>query len=346
MIVINGKFLSQRLTGVHRYAIELCKHLPTKIGGKEIVIAGPKDAKMIPELEHFRFEKFGKTKGNVWEQLELPRFLKKNGKPLLVNFTGISPISYHNKIMYIHDLTFLHHPEWFSKGFAKAYNTLIPTTARKSKRVFTVSEYSKQDIIKHYQIQPENIEVVYAAAPDRFKNLNMEKEDFILMVSSLDPRKNMKGAIEAFLKSKTDYRLVIIGDKMKSFSNPDLEKYADNDRIEFTGYVTDEDLLDYYNRAKVFLYPSFFEGFGIPPMEAQKCGCPAIVSNVSSLPEIYKDSVIYCDPNNIYSINDAIDKLVSSENLRKELIQKGFDNADRFSWKKSAERFMELCKEM
>lgn len=342
MIVINTKFLSQKLTGVHRYSIELCKHLPNRLGEHEIVLAGPKDAVMIDELSHFRFEQFGKLKGNLWEQFELPAFLKKNGSPLLINFSGISPVFYSNKILYIHDLAYMHHPEWFSKSFGMAYNLLLPYAARKAKKVFTVSEYSKQDIAHNYKLSPEKVEVVYAAASEKFVNLNLEKDNFVLMVSSLDPRKNMKRAIEAFIKVETDYRLIIIGDKMKSFSNPDLEKFSNEERIVFTGYLSDDELRNYYNRAKIFLYPSLFEGFGIPPMEAQKCGCPAIVSEITCLPEVYEDSVFYCDPFETDSIKNAIEQLISNEDLQKDLIRKGFENAKRFSWEKSAEVFRNL----
>lgn len=336
MIVINAKFLSQRLTGVHRYAIELCRHLPLQIGEHEVVFAAPKDAVMIKELSHFRFEQFGFLKGNLWEQIELPLFLKRNESPLLMNFSGISPYLYNNKLLYIHDLAYLHEPKWFSKSFGLAYNTLLPKIAKKTKEILTVSEYSKADIIKYYKVKPEKIDVLFAAASDRFQDLKLQKEDFVLMVSSLDPRKNMKRAIEAFLKVDSHYKLVIIGDKMKSFSNPDLEKFAHEERIVFTGYLSDEELVSYYNRAKAFLYPSLFEGFGIPPMEAQKCGCPAIVSEITCLPEIYGDSVLYCNPLDIDSIKNAVELLISDKILREKLILKGFKNAERFSWEKSA----------
>lgn len=342
MIVINAKFLSQRLTGVHRYAIELCRYLPTHIGEHELVLAGPKDAEIVGELKHFRFIQFGNLKGNLWEQFELPLFLKRNGNPLLINFSGISPYLYNNKLLYIHDLAYLHEPKWFSKSFSLAYNTLLPRIAKKSKRIITVSEYSKADIVKYYKVQPEKIDVVYAAASDRFKDLKLEKENFVLMVSSLDPRKNMQTAIEAFLKVETDYKLVIIGDKMKSFSNPDLERFANEERIIFTGYLTDDELLSYYNRAKVFLYPSLFEGFGIPPMEAQKCGCPAIVSDVSCLPEVYGDSVFYCNPKDLSSIEEAIKELMSNDNYSQDLIQKGFENSAKYSWESSSKRLQDI----
>ena len=337
MIVINGKFLTQKLTGVHRYAIELCKFLPTKIGQHEIVVAVPKNTKLIEEFKRFRIEEFGMFKGNLWEQLDLPRFLNKNDTPLLLNFSGISPVLYSNKFLYIHDLAYMHHPEWFSKSFGLAYNFLLPRNARNAHKVLTVSEYSKQDIVKNYKLPNEKVEVVYAAASEMFVDLNLEKEDFVLMVSSLDPRKNMNRAIEAFLQVETHYKLVIIGDKMKSFSSPDLEKFKEEERIVFTGYLTDEELIIYYNRAKIFLYPSLFEGFGIPPMEAQKCGCPAIVSDITCLPEVYEDSVIYCNPFEIDSIKNAIEQLISDEKLRKILIEKGFENSRRFNWENSAE---------
>ncbi len=341
MIVINAKFLSQKLTGVHRYAIELCQHLPSEIEGHEIVLLGPQNANSVQELQHLRLEKIGHLKGNWWEQIELPLYLRKNQNPLLLNFTGLSPFVYQNKCVFIHDLSFKHHPEWFSKKFSTAYNYLMPKVAHSAKLIGTVSQYSKNDLMESYDIVSEKIEVIYAAASNQFQNLHLPKEDFVLMVSSLDPRKNMKRAIEAFLQIETDWKLVIIGDKMKSFSNPELEKFIDHQRIIFTGYLSDDELVYYYNKAKIFLYPSLFEGFGIPPMEAQKCGTPAIVSEVTCLPEIYGNSVLYCNPYSLDSIKNTLQLLMTDETLQQGLVIKGHQNADRFSWKQSARILLE-----
>jgi len=169
-------------------------------------------------------------------------------------------------------------------------------------------------------------------------------------VGSLDPRKNFKGLIRAFLKANlNDLKLLIIGEKNKIFSSQEIEELKQNDRLVFAGYVPDEKLLDLYRGAEAFVFPSFFEGFGIPPLEAQSCMCPVLVSNVTSLPEVFGDSVLYCDPYDVDDIARKIRELVENRPLRERLIEKGLENAKRFSWEKSAQviyrKILDLQKE-
>ncbi|MFD1161312.1 MULTISPECIES: glycosyltransferase family 4 protein [Hwangdonia] len=340
MIVINARFLTQKMTGVQRYAFEICNLLPKKIGNKKIVLVAPK-ATIINKLDNdIDIVFYGNLKGQLWEQISLPIFLNKNKNPLLINFVGIAPVFYKRKVMFLYDLAFKHYPEWFSYSFQKPYNLLIPLSLKNSLKIITDSNYVKEDIHKVYKISNDNIYVIYAAPSVKFKNLNLKKEKFILTVSSIDPRKNLQRVIKAFNELNSDYKLVIVGSKSKTFSNIELNEKKYNRNIIFTGYLSDEDLIKLYNRAEVFIYASLFEGFGIPPLEAQACGTVCVVSNTTSLPEVYEDSVEYCDPHSIESIKNAIKKLLIDSNRRNQLKKKGEKNVNRFSWNDSTNRLV------
>lgn len=340
MIVINARFLTQRVTGVQRFAIEICKRLPKKINEMEIIFVSPKFN--FNNESNFELVQFGSFKGQLWEQIDLPIFLKKNGNPLLINFVGIAPVFYKRKVMFLYDLAFKHHPEWFSTTFHNLYNILIPISIKNTLLVITDSNYVKEDLQSTYGIKKDKILVLYAATVDNFINKNLDKERIILTVSSIDPRKNLSRVINAFSQINSKYKLVIVGSKNKSFSNVQLNENDLNDNIIFTGYLSDEKLIELYNKAEIFIYASLFEGFGIPPLEAQACNTACLVSNVTSLPEVYQDSVEYCDPYSVESIKKGMIKLMNNSSLRNQLRAKGLENVKRFSWDKSTGKFVNI----
>lgn len=341
MIVINARFLTQKTTGVQRYAIEICKYLPESIKGEKIILIAPKGELINrEELNTFKIKQIGNFKGHLWEQVNLVNFLKKNNNPILINFGGIGPILYKNKITYIHDLAFKYYPETFSYLFQKIYNIFVPISARNSLKVITVSNYVKKDIENNYKIK--NIEVVYCAQSSNFKNLKLKREKIILAVSSLDPRKNFNRIIKAYQELDTDYKLYFVGSKSKSFSDIKLNSKINKNSIIFTGYLDDNELVNLYNRASIFIYASLFEGFGMPPLEAQACGCPCIVSNKTSLPEVYLDSAEYCTPESTDDIKNKLEFLIKNEERRNELVEKGFENITRFSWNLSAKKLSKI----
>lgn len=343
MIVVNTRFLTQKTTGVQRYAIEICKRLPKTINNQKIVFVAPKKSLIeIESLNNLKIEQFGNFTGNLWEQVDLANYLKINDSPLLINFGGIGPIYYKNKITYLHDLAFKYYPKSFSYLFQKMYNIFIPISIKNAKKIITVSKYVKQDIIKNYGTN--NIEVVYGSYSKVFKNLNLEREKIILAVSSLDPRKNFNRIIKAYQKLDTDYKLVFVGSKSKAFSKLIIDNNYDDKNIIFTGYLTDKDLVKMYNKASIFIYASLFEGFGIPPLEAQSCGCPCIVSNLTSIPEICNNSVVYCDPFSIEDISNKIKYLINDEKKREELVEKGFENIKKYTWDASANKLLAIIK--
>lgn len=337
-VVVNARFLTQRITGVQRFAIEICKQL--KKIDPSISFVAPNNVVNIDIADLLEVKMIGNKSGHLWEQYDLPRYLKSNGSPLLINLGNTAPLLYRNSIVTIYDLAFFHHKNWFSWWFSAFYNYLIPRVLRKSRHVFTDSNYVKNDISSTYSIKAEKITTLYGDCSNIFKS-NDEviplKENIILAIGSLDPRKNLVGLVKAFLRNNLDCKLVIVGSKNKVFADHQLDELVRNENnIEITGYLNDAELVELYKKAKLFVYPSFFEGFGIPPLEAQACGCPALVADTTSLPEVCDDSVIYCNPDDINDIADKMSLIITNKELQAELIMKGFENIKRFSWSDSA----------
>ncbi|MCX6075089.1 MAG: glycosyltransferase family 1 protein [Campylobacterales bacterium] len=340
--IINARFLTQNITGVQRFAIEISKQLKNILGDKVQFVSAKNiiHTELAKELD---VKVVGNLTGHLWEQIDLPYFLSKNGKPLLLNLANTAPIFYKNKVVTVYDLAFYHHPEWFSKKFALSYNLLIPKILKNSKHILTDSEFIKQEMMEVYKLSESKIDVVYGAHSDIFENKLSQREHFALAVGSIDPRKNLKNIIDIFA-NHTEYSLMIVGQQNKVFSSLSVDDLSED--IKFTGYVSDEELVELYNRASLFIYPSFYEGFGIPPLEAQSCGCPVIASNVASLPEVCGDSVVYCNPYSVEDIAEKIKMVLEDEALQNELRVKGFENIKRFSWEESAKKIVDVIERL
>ena len=352
-VYVNARFLTQPITGTQRFAIELCRGL--KQLHPEVILLAPNNILHKDIAEELDVQIIGRIrKGLVWEQIELPLFLRKQGNPLLVNLCNLAPLLYQNSIVSVLDLSFKLHPEWFSQRFSVLYNFFVPRTATNARRVITISENSKQDIVTHFHVPASRIDIVYPSVSGVFMNPAVKEfathpyGDYILAVSSIDPRKNFRGLIQAFKAGNfNDTKLVIVGSEYKVFANNDLkELVAGDSRIVFTGYINDTELVALYQQAKVFAYPSFFEGFGIPPLEAMACGCPTLVSNTTSLPEVCGDASVYVDPYDIDSIRDGLAKILNDDKLRVELIQKGYKQLSKFDWNQSAQKLVDIISQL
>ena len=338
-IFVNARFLTQHMTGVQRYAVEICLELKRMMGDDiEFVSSCNIIQKKYAEMLNVRI--IGRHKGHIWEQIDLPSYLRKNGNPLLLNLCNTAPLFYKNKIVTVHDVAFMPYPQTFSKSFLYFYRFMIPGIMRTARRVITVSEFSKDEIAHYYKIDRKIIEVVYSAVSDVFKHSNLQvrvDNPYFLAVSSVNHRKNFISVLEAFQvfkKLNKDGSLYIIGDVCNSnFKKIDIDKYRNDSRIVFLGRVSDEELVNYYSNALAFIFPSLYEGFGLPPLEAQMCGCPVLVADIPPLHEVIENSGIYCDPHDIHSIAEGMKKVIGE---RQGLQQKGFDNAMRFSFKNSA----------
>lgn len=346
MIYVNARFLTQKVTGVQRFAIEIIKRIKNALGN-DIQLVSPSNIIQEDLAKELDTKIIGKTKGHLWEQITLPYYLHLKGAPLLLNFCNTAPVTYSNSIVTIHDLAALAYPSWFSIKYGIAYKLLMPLISKKSKGIITVSSYSKNEIHNILNIKKDKINIVHCAISINLKKTEsiMPKSNYILFVGSIDPRKNIERLIKsmAFLPEKIS--LIIVGGKNNIFNQQNFNCPENiRNRIEFTGYVTDEMLEKLYNNAKVFIYPSLYEGFGIPPLEAQACGCPVVCSNATSLPEVCGNSVLYCDPYNINDISAKIKMVLDDEKLQRNLIAKGFENIKRFSWEASSKKIIEIIR--
>ncbi|NLH39211.1 MAG: glycosyltransferase family 4 protein [Elusimicrobia bacterium] len=348
-IFINSRFLTQKITGSQRFAIEISKQLK-KLEPEKFVFVTPKDIVHKDLAKELDAKIIGFNTGHIWEQIDLPLYLKKNGSPLLLNLVNTAPIFYKNKIVTIMDLSWKHFSYAVSKKFYLWYSFLIPKIAKNSKLILSISEFSRKNLVKELHINLTKIEIISCSISDSFKPLNFNREKIILSVGSLQPYKNLLSLIKAFIKLKNenklkDYKLVLIGGQnKKALKSVDFSDYLSRDDIKFTGYIPDEKLIEYYNKASLFVLPSFFEGFGIPPLEAMACGCPCVVSNAASLPEVCGDAAYYVDPYDINDIAKGIEKVLTDDKLRDELVRKGFKNVKRFSWESSAQKVIEILK--
>lgn len=334
-ILINGKFLSQRITGVQRVAHELVSELDKQLEleknkNLKVYILTPKKIKYEKQYKNIKIKRIGIFNGILWEQMILPIYsFIMRGK--IVNLCNSAPIIKPD-ILLIHDVFYCSNPEFYNKIFLIYYKILNYFNIRNGKQIFTVSYYSKKEIEKYYKKFKREIIVIYNGwqhiknidfDDNVFKKFNIEKEKYILAVSSVNKNKNFS-YIEELAKLYSNYKFVIVGMRDKSFIN--------TKNIEYLGYVTDEELKSLYKFSKVFIHPSFCEGFGMTPLEAMASGCKNVyVSNITCLPEIFENSVSYLNP---YKVEKIFDFSIKKNNEIAEILEK-------YSWEKAIKKLME-----
>ena len=291
----------------------------------------------------------------IWFELQIPRILKKYKADLFFSPDGYLSLNTRvRQLAAIHDINFAHRPKDLPWLKAKYYNYFFPKFARKAKRIVTVSYFSKEDINRTYKIDTEKIDVVYNGVNTLYKptsenekQLAKEKysggNDYFLFIGSLHPRKNICGLLRAFDAFRTsvdsDVKLVIIGESMFKTSDIELtyEGMRYKNEVVFTGRLSTDELHQVLGASLAMTFVPFFEGFGIPVIEAMNAGVPVICSNTTSLPEVGGNAVLYVDPFSPNQIMDAMIKIYQEKDLRDSLIGKGFIQKDKFSWDKTAE---------
>jgi len=266
-------------------------------------------------------------------------------------------------VIVIHDIAFEYFPQYIGAKNLIYLKKQVPRSLREADHIVAVSEYTKQDIMKHYGVSPAKISVVHPAIdhsdyyPRDHKTVAAARttyklpEQYILFVSTLEPRKNIIGLLDAYAllpqKLQQDFPLIFVGGK--GWADTDLlarfEKYK-NLPIRRLGYVPDEDMAAVYSGASLFVYPSFYEGFGMPVVEAMACGVPVITSNVSSLPEVVGDGAKLVDPKSTPSITKAMIEILENKTLQADLRAKGLAEAKKFTWETSAKNLLRVFSEL
>jgi glycosyltransferase involved in cell wall biosynthesis len=295
-----------------------------------------------------------------WFEHALPRALKKIEPDLFVSPDAYNSLaSPYKNLMVIHDLNFVHHPEMMPWLPRKYYNYYTPLYARKASRIVTVSQFTKQDIADQYKIPAEKIDVVYNGANNIYAPVSEEEKKhtrneltggkpYFIFVGALNPRKNVAGLFKAFdsfvEETEAENRLVVVGEKM--FGGKEIEKayrkMRHKKRVVFTGRLQPEKLKTVMGSALALTFVPFFEGFGIPIVEAFRAGIPVITSNLTAMPEVAGDAALTVNPFNTKEIAQAMKKITFVPDLRKKLVKKGFQRSRMFNWDKTAEQFWKV----
>ena len=348
-LFINGRFLAQPQTGTQRYAVELLKALDELIDCGKVDLAGVKLTILAPPeklnplaLNHIPVRVTGGLKGNLWEQTCLPWFARTG---LLFSPCNIGPWLHANQAVTIHDVSVFASPESYSRAFRWKYATTFKVLSKTAKQVFTDLIFSRDELIRVIGMRPEKIQVVplgrehifhISADTGIFEQHQIGSKPYILAVSSNSPHKNFPRLVEAVGQlGHGNYDVVIVGGTFSKVFQ--TQEYTLPPFVKRIGYISDGELRALFERAACFVYPSYYEGFGLPPLEAMTLGCPVAVSRAASLPEVCGDAADYFDPFDVTDIAQTVFRLATDPIRQEMLRQRGLVRASHFSWKVTAE---------
>jgi glycosyltransferase involved in cell wall biosynthesis len=356
-IFINARFLSQQITGVQRYAIQLLKALDELLDSGVIdtktynfVALTPRNTKTEFKFKYISIKCIGKFRGHLWEQLELPLYTRRG---LLLNLCNTGPLFKIRQVVMLHDASVYGFPNAYSFIFRVWYKFLLKGLGFISKKVLTNSVFSKNELVKYFGIKTEKIRVTYLgynhimdnkADESMLSRNGLENIKYALAVSSMNPNKNFASIVKAIalLENELIDLVIVGGSNQKVFGNFD---FVSQNNVKFLGYVNDRELRTLYEHATCFIYPSYYEGFGLPPLEAMSLGCPVIVSNTASLPEVCGEAALYCNPSDPQDIADKIRLMMNNPELRDELRKKGMQQIKRYSWSECAYQTWKVIEE-
>ncbi len=364
-ILVDAISLLSSLTGIGRYTYEVSKYLkksqisdiyffygynssklikPSSSDGiksiKSIVTKNPLLKKIMRKVLVYFTKMFSNQYDLYWQ----PNFIPNSG------------VKARKIVTSVHDFSFILHKEFHPRERIKYFEDNFFQNIYRSDMIITGSEFSKNEILERTTFIDEQIKVIYHGIDhtlfkqyEKFSLSFNLPQKFIFSVGSIEPRKNLLGLLNAYNLLDEDYKkeysLVLAG--FKGWENMEIMSLieANQQYIEYLGYISDVELAMTYNKASLFLFPSFYEGFGLPVIEAMACGIPVITSNVASLPEVGGDAVVYCDPYSVEDIKQKIELVLSDEALQKQMIRKGLARAKEFSWEKSAQEHIKVFEE-
>ena len=335
-IIINGRFLTQRITGVQRYAREIMGELDKIIDKDSIMLAIPGGTKNIPSYRNIKTVYVGRLKNQLWEQISFPLYVKRM-RGISVNLCNSSPLLSPD-IVCIHDVKIKAKPEYFSKKFSYWYRILFLNETKRAKKIITVSQFSKSELMKYYHVKDEKI-VVISNAWQHFERIlndenalnkyHLEKDKYFFALGSLEPNKNIRWIVKAAIDNP-DYTFAIAGSiNSKVFSEG--FGFACPENVKLLGYVSDEEAKTLMRDCYAFLFPSIYEGYGIPPLEAMSAGAKRLmVSDIEVMHEIFEDSVHYINVENNKCILRYFDAIDCTNNI-----------LEKYAWSLSAEMLLQ-----
>lgn len=359
-IAIEANPMSIRKGGIGYYTQNLVEHLLKRDGENEYILfyfnLPLKQRRNLPAFD------FSKNYSNFVFPKQALRFgLQSLKKPDVVHGTSYRLFAQGTRgsVVTVHDLGFMRFPQFVRKFGSEKMVRRVQHALENASAVITVSENSKKDIVEYFHVPEERIVVTYEGINKKFyvkpdasfmegvQDKFQIKKPYILFVGTLEPRKNIPSLVNAYAQAKplhADFQLVLAGGLGWVYDEifDAIEKSSVKENIILTEYILWEELHALYHGASLFVFPSFYEGFGLPPLEAMACGVPVITSNVSSLPEVVGNAAVLVDPHNGDEIRGGMEKVLGDGALREQLIQKGFERAALFSWEKTSEQTLKL----
>ena len=351
-LFINGKFTAQRVTGVQRLAagliVAMDRQLSRSGSQDHWVLLCPPGAKP-PVLKHIEVRFAGPSRGSLhlWEQIFLPLYTA--GRTLF-NLAGPAPLCKFNQVCMVPDAAVFDYPDAYTPAFGAWYRFLFRVIIRSARLTLTISEFSRQQLINAVGAPAARVKIVYCAAdhiaaitpdPAIVDRLGLAEVPYLLAVGSLNPTKNLPTLVAAFgAVAEENVRLVLVGaNNAGVFSKESLQGKNDT-RIISTGAINDAELSALYVHACAFVFPSIYEGFGIPPLEAMLLQCPVAASNAASIPEVCGDGALYFDPRSPVAMRSVLERMLAEPATRELLRVRGAQVAQKFSWERSAAQLL------
>lgn len=344
-----------RQTGVSRYIRRVIEALPDELIGDELVVYAGRGADAVGRGERWKRSWWpvdDPIARVFWETSGLPFSVRRDRLDLFHGTVNVLPGRISSRsVVTIHDLAFVRWPEQTPARRHRYLSVAAASAARRANRIIAVSEATKADLVELLDVDPAKIAVTHLGVEERFrpateKQIRDAREvysidgPFILYVGTLEPRKNLPALLRAFAKVKHQFphKLALAGAegwKTKAFHDAVRETNL-GDRLQMLGFVDERDLPALYSAADLFVFPSLYEGFGLPVLEAMACATPVVTSNVSSLPEVAGDAALMIDPSDIDGLGNAIARALTVEPLRARMIRAGIQRAARFTWRATA----------
>ena len=346
-IAVNGRFLTRRPTGVDRFAHELLQAWLPSVGSRAVRILTP--SVKLPDgsgSDVFPTRAVGRANGHAWEQFELPGHCRGE---TLISLCNTAPLLKRRQLVVLHDASIMVNPSHYSRSYRTWYRVLFNGLMRRASMVATVSKFSASELARFFGSRKKGIEVIYESGEHILRvpredsvldRLNIRDQRYILAVGSQTVNKNFGAVVKAteILGRKGVKVVAAGGSNARVFAG--VGTLPAN--LLMAGYVSNGELRSLYENAECFVFPSFYEGFGLPPLEAMHCGCPVLASRRAAIPEICGAAAAYCEPDDPADIAGQLERILSSRNLRDEMRESGLARTKLFTWHAAAEKLSEI----
>lgn len=348
-IFINGRFLTKAITGVQRYAFELLAHLDvlleeSEYSGLKLICLAPPELEALPAWKNLEIRRVGHNRGNLWEQIDLPFHAQGN---LLFSPANTGPFYVSNQALTFHDASVFAMPEAYSLAFRAKYWFIFKNLVRTARLILTDSRFSQQELARYLQVPAERF-LVIPLGGDHFQNMQsdlailqkhgLSDGSYLLTVASQSRHKNFGTVLKAASLVKSGVNFVAVGGSFQQVfhQNGRIASESLPPNIHALGYVNDHQLKALYENARGYIFPSLYEGFGLPVLEAMNNGCPVLCSTAASLPEVGGEAALYFDPLDANNLAAVIERFLTDPTLKSDLRTRGIEHAARFTWEKTA----------